>query len=150
MPGTYSSILLHVVCSTRRRDPSITPQIRGRLLPFMGGIVRDQGGVLMSINAVENHFHGLIRWRTDGTVADLMRHLKSRSSRWVHQTFPGSPQFAWQEGYSVFTVSASQKPVVERYIARQQEHHRRFRFEAELITLLKRHEVQYDPERVFD
>ena len=65
-----------------------------------------------------------LRWRTDESVSNLMRTVKARSSKWIHETFPPLHTFAWQEGYSVFSVSKSQEPAVKKYIAGQAAHHR--------------------------
>lgn len=113
MPGTYSQILLHVIFSTRHREPWITPDIAERLYAYIGGLVRAQNGVLYDIGGVEDHVHLYLRWRPDATVSDLMRTVKARSSSWVHDTFPNLGAFAWQEGYGVFSVSKSQEEYVK-------------------------------------
>jgi putative transposase len=89
MPGTYSQILLHIVFSTKHREPWIMAEVAERLYPYMGGIVRAEKGVLYDIGGVEDHVHLYLRWRPDNSVSDLMRTVKSRSSKWVHETFPG-------------------------------------------------------------
>jgi putative transposase len=150
MPGTYSQILLHIVFSTKHREPWVTPEIAERLYPYMGGIVRAKRGVLYDIGGVEDHVHMYLRWRTDGAISDLLRTVKARSSKWVHDTFPELTAFAWQEGYSVFSVSKSQEEVVKRYIAGQAEHHQREDFKSELLRLLRAHGVEFDERYVFD
>ena len=102
MPGTYSQLLLHIVFSTKGRAPWITPEVAERLYPYIGGIIRAERGVLYDIGGVEDHVHLYLRWRPDGSVSDLLRTVKARSSKWVHDTFPSLGAFAWQEGYSVF------------------------------------------------
>ena len=79
-----------------------------------------------------------------------MRTVKARSSKWVHDTFPALAAFAWQEGYSVFSVSKSQEPAVKKYIAAQAEHHRKEDFKSELLRLLRAHGVEFDERYVFD
>jgi REP element-mobilizing transposase RayT len=150
MPGTYSQILLHVVFSTKHRKPSITPEVAERLYPFIGGIVRTENGVLHDINGMPDHVHLYLRWRPDAALSDLMREVKAGSSRWVHQTFPSAAEFAWQEGYSAFSVSKSQEPAVKAYIANQAEHHNRRDFKTELLELLTAHGVEFDVKYVFD
>ena len=75
---------------------------------------------------------------------------KAGSSGWIHDTFPDLRDFAWQEGYGAFTVSTSGKRAVTDYVERQQRHHTRMSFMDEFLVLLKRHEVEYDPQYVFD
>src|SRR5436189_1101570 len=119
MPGTYSQLLLHIVYSTRHRQPWITADIADRLYGFIGGIVRAEKGVLYDIGGVEDHVHLYLRWRPDANVSDLMRDVKARSSKWVHDEFPSLREFAWQEGYAVFSVSKSQEAALKKYIAGQ-------------------------------
>ena len=148
MPGTYSQILLHLVFSTKGREPTITPDIAPRLYAYIGGITRAEKGVLLDIGGIEDHVHMYLRWRTDGAISDLMRTVKARSSKWVHDTF--TPEFAWQEGYGVFSVSTSQEPAVKAYIAGQREHHHKEDFKSELLRLLRAHDVEFDERYVFD
>ncbi|MCC6968601.1 MAG: IS200/IS605 family transposase [Phycisphaerales bacterium] len=150
MPGTYSQILLHIVFSTKARFPWITPDIAERLYPYIGGIVRAENGTLYDIGGVEDHVHLYLRWRPDAAVSDLMRTVKSRSSKWVHDTFPALRDFAWQSGYSVFSVSKSQEGAVKRYIAGQAEHHGKEDFKSELLRLLRAHAIEIDESYVFE
>ena len=94
MPGTCSQLLLHVVFSTRERRPWIGTDVSERLYPCIGGIVSAERGVLFAIGGVEDHVNLYLRWRPDGSVSDLMRTLKSRSSKWLHDTHPQLTAFA--------------------------------------------------------
>ncbi len=91
-----------------------------------------------------------LRWRPDKPVSDLLRTVKARSSLWMHQTFPALGAFAWQEGYSVFSVSKSLEAAVKKYIANQAEHHTKEDFKSELLRLLRAHGIEFDERYVFD
>jgi putative transposase len=99
---------------------------------------------------IADHVHMYLRWRPDGSVSDLMRTVKARSSKWVHETFPQLGRFAWQEGYAAFTVSRSQEPAVKKYIANQAEHHKKEDFKSELLRMLLAHGIEFDEQYVFD
>ena len=150
MPGTYSQLLLHLVFSTKHRTPWITPDVAEHLYPYIGGIVRDEKGVLYAIGGVADHIHMCLRWRTDESVANLLRNVKAGSSKWVHQTFPTLAPFAWQEGYSVFSVIQSREEAVKKYIADQAAHHRKEDFKSELLRQLRVHGIAFDEQYVFD
>ncbi len=150
MPGTFSNILFHIIFSTKHREPFITPALRDRLYPFVGGIVRDERGTLLTIGGMSDHVHLLVISRTDGTVADLVRHVKSRSSLWVHEEYKDQRAFGWQEGYAVFSVAESGRDEVRRYIENQEEHHRKKSYEDEYLAFLKANKVEFDPRYVFD
>jgi putative transposase len=150
MPGTYTKLLYHIVFSTKERARLMTTDLQPRLHEYLGGIVRGEKGVAYQIGGTLNHVHLLVRWRTDESLATLLRNIKSHSSLWVHQTFPHLQSFRWQEGYGAFTVSQSQSNVVERYIMNQERHHHKKTFEEEFIELLKAHEVEYDERYIWD
>lgn len=150
MPGTYSQILLHIIFSTKHREPWIVPDLAQRIYPYIGGLVRAEKGVLLDMGGVEDHVHMYVRWRPDAAVSDLMRTVKARSSLWVHQSFPGLGAFAWQEGYSAFSVSKSQEEGVKKYIAGQADHHKKEDFKSELLRFLRAHEIEFDERYLFD
>lgn len=145
MPRTYTLLLYHVLFSTKHRTPWITPELAERLYPFIGGIVRDEGGSLLTIGGVEDHVHLLLRFRPDDSLSNLMRNIKTRSSRWVHEHAQGLREFAWQEAYAAFTVAPSTLEKTRRYLATQREHHAKAEFVGELKQLLDKHGVGYDP-----
>lgn len=126
----------------------IDADIAPRLYAFIGGIVRDEGGSLWQAGGMPDHVHLLMRISTDKSIATLVREIKSRSSRWTHETL-NRTDFAWQKGYGVFSVSMSQVETVRAYIARQAEHHASQDFRTELRALLQRHGIEFD-ERFVD
>ncbi len=150
MAGTFTQLSFHIVFSTKGRHAWITPEVAERLYPFIGGIIRDDGGTLLGIGGVEDHVHLLVRWRADAALSDLLRDIKTRSSRWVHETFAGKVGFAWQAGYSAFSVSRSQEGVVLAYITMQREHHAQGDFREELLKLLRAHGVEFEERFVVD
>ena len=150
MPGTYSQLLLHIVTSTKGRAPWISTEVAERLYPYIGGVVRAEKGVLYEIGGVEDHVHLYLRWRPDGRLSDLMRVVKAGSSKWMRETFPELAAFAWQEGYSVFSVSKSREDALKRYILGQAEHHKTVDFRSELLGLLRAHGIGFDEKYVFD
>jgi REP element-mobilizing transposase RayT len=110
----------------------------------MGGIVREAGGVPITINGMPDHVHMLVSMPLTISIAVLVREVKAKSSRFVHETWPERDRFAWQGGYGVFSVSQSAMGPVQKYIREQEEHHRKFSFEQEFRTLLKLHNVEFD------
>ena len=149
MAHTYTNLMFHVVFSTKERRNLLAAERMPELVKVMGGIIRDRDGKLLAMNGTPNHVHLLTIFHPKHALSDLLRDIKAISSDWMHERF-GARDFAWQSGYSAFSVSRSQAALVEAYIARQPAHHRRKTFEEELISLLKRHGVQYDERFVFD
>jgi hypothetical protein len=121
----------------------IEPAWRRKLHAYLGGIIRAGDGIAENIGGVSDHVHLLMGLRATHRLADVLRELKAVSSGWVHNEI-GLPAFAWQEGYGAFTVSASQRAAVRRYIERQEEHHRTRTFREEYLELLQRGGVEFD------
>lgn len=91
-----------------------------------------------------DHVHLLVGLKATHCLSDVMRELKKASSVWVHEQV-SRPTFAWQEGYAAFTVSATSREAVKHYIANQEEHHRVKSFREELVEMLNKAGVEYDP-----
>ncbi len=144
MPRSYTNLLYHVAFGTKNRQPWLMPDIRARVHEYLGGIVRGAGGIALAIGGTDEHVHLLIKMRANESVADVVRTIKANSSRWIHDTFGGLREFGWQDGYGAFTVSQSQVEALRRYIAQQEEHHRRYSFVDELIQLFQAHEIEFD------
>jgi len=121
----------------------IEPAWRRKLHAYLGGIIRAGDGIAENIGGVSDHVHLLIGLRATHRLADVLRELKAVSSGWVHNEI-GLPAFAWQEGYGAFTVSASQRAALRRYIERQEEHHRTRTFREEYLDLLRRSGVEFN------
>ena len=149
MPTAYTQNFYHTVFSTKHRLNLITPELEQRLYPFIGGIVRDLRCTLLAINGMPDHVHLLIRYRADLSHSEMLQQIKGRSSKWINETFSQHVHFAWQEGYGGFTVSKSVMQDVERYIARQKEHHQHQDFKTEYLELLRRHGIEFVENELF-
>jgi putative transposase len=145
MASTYLSLHYHLVFGTKRREPLIAPEWRSRLHDYLGGTVRGLDGVPESVGGMADHVHLLIGLKATRCLADVLREVKKASSVWVHEEL-GLRAFAWQEGYGAFTVSATSREAVRHYIANQEAHHRVKSFREELIEMLNKAGVGYDPQ----
>jgi REP element-mobilizing transposase RayT len=143
MSSTHLSLHYHIVFGTKNHRPIIRSTWRGELHAYLGGIIRTANGIAESVGGVSDHVHLLSGLRATHCLADVLRELKSFSSGWVHDEI-GMRKFAWQEGYGAFTVSASQRDAVRRYIQQQDEHHRTRTFREEYLEMLRRHGVEFD------
>ncbi len=102
------------------------------------------------VGGTVDYLHVLGRLGRTIALADWIKELKRASSIWVKTKDPSLHGFQWQSGYGAFSVSQSQCPRVQRYIASQEEHHRRFSFQQELCRLLEKHGVEFDERYVWD
>ena len=144
MSSTYLSLHYHLVFGTKSREPFIAPAWKVRLHDYLGGTIHGLGGFPQGVGGMADHVHLLVGLKATHCLADVMRELKKASSVWVHEQV-GVPFFAWQEGYAAFSVSATSREAVRHYIANQEEHHRVKSFREELIEMLDKAGVEYDP-----
>jgi putative transposase len=144
MSHTYTQLTYHVVFSTDGRRALISERVRAKLHAYLGAAINDSFGRVRRVGGTADHVHMLLDLHQSHAIADCLRVVKSNSSAWVHETFPRLRDFAWQEGYGAFSVSASAISRVATYIETQEEHHRRVSFREEFIALLERHGIEYD------
>ena len=148
MAHTSANIVLHLIFSTKGRQPLITSEIRSDLHAYLGGIVREMQGAALIVNGSADHVHMLIRVRPVQAAAEITRVVKANSSRWVREKL--RTHFAWQTGYGVFSVSESNVPAVSRYIAAQEEHHKKRTFQEEYVAFLKKNKIPYAERYIWD
>jgi putative transposase len=144
MASTYLSLHYHLIFGTKNREPLIAMPWRSRLHEYLGGTVAGLGGFPEGVGGVADHVHLLIGLKATHCLADVLRELKKASSVWVHEVI-GLRSFAWQEGYAAFTVSATARKAVQKYIANQEAHHRVRSFREELMDMLEKAGIDYDP-----
>ncbi len=147
MSHSYSSNRIHLVFSTKNREKQILEDLQPQLWAYMAGIARNHGFEAVKVGGIEDHSHALLILPETMPLAKAIQTLKACSSKWLNET-NAIKDFAWQEGYGAFSVSASQTDGVIAYIENQREHHAKKSFEEEFISLLKRYGVSYDPVHV--
>ncbi|CAN5639190.1 IS200/IS605 family transposase [soil metagenome] len=150
MAHSFISQLMHCVFSTKERRPMITPEIQPRLFQYIGGITRENKMKLLAAGGVDDHVHLLVSFPSTISVAKGLQLIKGGSSKWVHETFPKSRLFAWQEGYGAFSIGINDVERTIRYINHQAEHHGKMDFKTEFLAFLKKHEIEYDERYIFD
>ena len=134
----------HTVFSTQDRYGWIDEAWEEDLFKKIGGILNKLGCILIAAGAYDDHIHLLSKVEKTMSTSKFVSKVKSASSFWIHRQIQGKKKFAWQKGYSSFSVSKSQIPVVKKYILQQRDHHRKQGYQDELKALLTRHDLKYD------
>ena len=150
MPQSLSSILIHLIFSTKNREPFLSPEIEAELYPYIASIFKVMKSPALIIDGASDHVHTLFSLSRVVTIADLVEEVKTESSKWIKTKGREFQNFHWQNGYGAFSISQSQVSTVKRYIRRQKEHHRRVTFQDEYRRFLAAYEVQYDERYVWD
>ena len=146
MPHTYVQNAIHVIFSTKDRMKIIPMDFQVVMWKYITGICKNHEMFVHAVGGTEDHVHLLIQIPASMALSKAVNTIKSNSSKWANEE---GRTFAWQEGYAAFSVSASNIPAVVQYIETQGEHHKRMDFEAEMVALLKKHGVEFDPKYVF-
>jgi len=148
--STFTNLLFHIVFSTKYRKPIIESAWQDQLYGYVGGIIRENKGTLLCMGGVSDHVHLLAKLSPTIAVSDMLRLIKTNSSKMVNENVRTRIPFQWQAGYAAFSVSESQHDPVQAYILNQEEHHRKTTFQDEFLELLQRHRIIYDPKYVFE
>jgi putative transposase len=120
--GTYSNLVYHIVFSTKNRYRLITLALEENLHKYIGGIIREIGGVCLEINGTSDHVHILTKLPPKVAMSDALRTIKANSSKWINESTQGLRKFGWQDGYAAFCVSKSQIRSVQQYVRAAKEH----------------------------
>lgn len=149
--ASHQQLLYHIVFSTKERRPFLRDDdIRNGVWSYMAGVAHHLQGHALRVGGYFDHAHLLIRIPAKIAVADFIRQLKASTSKHINEQSGAILKFHWQDGYGAFTVSRSKVDAVLAYIDRQMEHHSKQSFEDEYLQMLNDHEVDYDPEYLWE
>lgn len=141
---------IHIVFSTKHREPTIDTTIEKELHNYLGGICKNMDCQPIIVGGFTNHIHILCMLSKKVALVTLMEELKSHSSKWIKSKGQNYHSFYWQDGYGAFSVNPKETEVVVNYITNQKQHHQGKTFENEYRAFLKKYEVEYDERYVWD
>ena len=150
MADTYTQIYIHAVFVVKGRKNLIPTEKKDELYKYITGIIRNKGHKLLIINGMPDHIHIFLSMNPDMSLSSLMKEVKRVSSMYINQNRWVNGKFEWQSGYATFSYSKSQTGTVCKYIENQVIHHKRKTFMEEYVELLKKFEVEYKPEYLFE
>ena len=153
MPQSLNKVIIHMVFSTKDRQPFIDADIRPRLHAYMAAILRDISppqSQAYRVGGVEDHVHIAASLPRTVTIAKMFEVVKKESSTCIKTQGPQYQDFHWQAGYGNFSVAPSQLDQLIRYIGNQEEHHRTLSFQDEFRMLLEKYQIEYDERYVWD
>lgn len=151
MPQSLSAVYIHVVFSTKDRRPVLSSaDVRARLHAYLAVASRELDCPALEVGGVADHVHALARLGRQVAQAEWVKEIKRVSSRWLKTEIAGLADFQWQGGYAAFSVSPSNIARVRKYIVEQEAHHQRYDYRAELVSLLRRHGLDWDERYLWD
>ncbi|MCO6498325.1 MAG: IS200/IS605 family transposase [Chitinophagaceae bacterium] len=150
MANTYTQLYVHIVFAVKGRSNLISKKWREGLCKYISGIITNKSQKLMVINGMPDHIHLLVGMKPDCNLSDLVRDIKSNSSRWINERKKVMGKFEWQTGYGAFSVGNSQVTSVVNYILNQEEHHKKKTFREEYVDFLDSYKIEFKPEYLFE
>lgn len=141
---------IHIVFSTKYRQPLIDSYVEDELHAYIGGVCRDTDCTSLIVGGYTDHIHILCLLSKKVTVIKLLEEIKSHSSKWIKTKGEAYKNFYWQDGYGAFSVNPSEIETVTAYIKNQKEHHSKKTFQDEYRAFLKKYNVEYDERYVWD
>lgn len=150
MPQSLANIYIHLIFSTKDRQPLLTDTIRPSLHSYLGQIGKTLECPIILVNSVEDHVHILHRLSRTVTISKAVEEFKKSTSKWLKSQSPDLANFSWQSGYGAFSVSESNLDSVTAYIQNQREHHRTKSFQDEFREFLKKNKLTFDEQYLWD
>jgi putative transposase len=150
MPQSLSKVILHIIFSTKDREPWLESNVRPRMHGYLATIGLDLGADRVHVGGIADHVHIITTLPRTLSQAQLIEQIKKVSSKWIKTLNARYRGFFWQRGYGAFSVSPSQLEAMLRYVAAQKEHHRTRTFQEEYRELLRRRGVNFDERYVWD
>ncbi|MEA5425728.1 IS200/IS605 family transposase [Arcicella lustrica] len=150
MAGTFSQIYIQVVFAVRSRNSLIHSTWEEELYKYISGICKNKGQKLLAINGMPDHIHILIGLKPSSCLSDLVREIKKSSNDFINEKRFTTSKFQWQEGYGAFSHSHSALDNIISYINNQKEHHQKHTFKEEYISFLKKFEIAFKDEYLFE
>ena len=150
MPQSLSNVIVHIIFSTKNREPWLDVATRPRMHAYLATICRDLDAEVLCVGGVADHVHIVTTLPRTVSQAQLIEGIKKPSSKWIKTLEAQYRGFSWQRGYGAFSVSQSQLKTVVPYVQRQEEHHRNRTFQEEYRELLRLHAVKFDEQYMWD
>jgi putative transposase len=150
MSNTFSQIYIQVVFAVKGRESQILPAWEEELFKYISGIVNNKGQKMLAINGMPDHIHFVIGMKPSCCLSDLVREIKKSSNEFVNENKFLKNKFSWQEGYGAFSYSHSALDNVIKYVLNQKEHHRNKTFKEEYLGFLKKFEIEFKDEYLFE
>lgn len=150
MGNTYHQVYVQIIFAVKGRQSFLKKEFREDFFRVMASIIQNLGHKSIIVNGVADHVHCLVGLNPDKKISDLVKDLKTDSNHFLKDKNWVPGKFDWQNGYGVFSYSRSHLDKVYQYILNQEEHHQKKSFRKEYLSFLKKFEIEYKDEYLFE
>jgi REP element-mobilizing transposase RayT len=144
MSQSLSKLFVHAIFHVKSTSPLIFKEDKEKLYSYIATIIKDKNSIPIEINGTEDHLHILFVLSKNLALSKMLEEIKKNSSRWIKGLKPAYRSFAWQGGYSGFSVSPSLQESTKKYIQNQEVHHQKLSLKEELILFFNQYGIDYD------
>ncbi len=123
---------------------------KDELEKYITGIVQNHRHKLLAIGSMPDHIHIFLGYNLSHLIPNLIEEIKTSSNKWIKEKRLSKFRFEWQKGYGAFTHSKSQLDNVVKYVLNQELHHRKKTLREEYLEILRKNEIEYKDEYLFD
>lgn len=149
MANTYSSLIAQTVFAVKYRNALIQKGWKEELFSVIGNLINETDCKTFLVNGVADHVHCLFGFKAKHSISDVMKSVKSKSSKWLNESNYLKSRFEWQDGFGAFTYSRGQKDQVYQYIMKQEAHHKKVTFLEEYTLMLNKYMVDFEDRYIF-
>lgn len=150
MANTYHQVYIQVVFAVKYREAIIADEWKSTLFGVIGNLINETGCKTIIVNGVEDHVHCFLGLKPTVSISELMKTVKAKSSKYINDHNLTKSRFEWQEGYGAFSYGHSQINIVYKYIANQEEHHKKQTFKDEYLEFLDKFQLSFDERYIFE
>ena len=150
MANTYHQIYIQAIFAVKYRKTLLHKEWRDSMFSVMGNLINETGCSNIIVGGVEDHVHCFFGLKPSIALSEVMKTVKSKSSKWLNESNLLTDHFEWQTGYGAFSYSQSQIDNVYQYVKNQEEHHKIHTFKEEYIWFLNHFDIPYDERYIFD
>lgn len=135
--SAYLQLHAQIIFGTEYRMRLIPDEHREKVEKYICGIGSAIGVKVLAIYCNPDHTHILIGFRGIHSLSEVVRVIKSNSSKWINEQGFTRGKFRWQSGYGAFSYAQRDLPMVINYIINQAEHHEVTSFHEDYQEFLK-------------
>src|SRR5437763_15808259 len=107
MPQSLARNLIHLVFSTKNREPVLAEPVRATLCTYAAGVFRDLDSPVIVISAEKDHVHVLFQLNKNHPLSRVVMEVKRATSKRLKDRGPALANLHWQAGYGALSLGLS-------------------------------------------
>ena len=123
MSHANTSVYIHANWAVKYRMELLDQKTIELLVEHIHQYAKTKKIILLAAGGYSDHFHSLIKLKSEQRLCDVIKFIKGESSFWLNNIRTTDGTFQWQTGYYAESICKSEVKRVIKYILNQQQHH---------------------------